>query len=251
MDGHWDWAEGGDDADTADLGGDAGHDLHSEFSEDYGADFGDGGHDDLHGGFGVEDHDLGGHLDAQHGDDSLEEPMGTEHATAEYDQALHESTDGHDGGPYDEDAGHDPGHDGGGDPGHDDGHDGQQHEDVLHRDDEEQPGHEAAFGADPDVHAGADDPAWHEVQFPQELHLDDPPEPVDGFPWSDADVLGGGDHSLSAAYDPAVAEHGGAEPGGLADYAGVDVPSGADPWSLLLGSEDPATSSLATFWLPQ
>ncbi|MEV6932521.1 hypothetical protein AB0M46_49630 [Dactylosporangium sp. NPDC051485] len=229
MDGHWDWSEGGDDADTADLGGDTGHDLHGDFGgEDYGADF---GHHD----FGGEDHHLGGgdDLHAQHGGD-LDESLGTEHATAEYDQALHGTGGGEHGEPgYDED--HSPaGHH----PDVQDGHDaaGEQHE--------------AGFGTDPDVHAAGDDPAWHEPQFPQQLDLQDPPEPVDGFPWSDADVLGGPDHSLSAAFDPAVVDHA-AEPSGLADYAGLDVPPGTDPWSLLLGSEDPATSSLATFWAPQ
>jgi hypothetical protein len=245
MDGHWDWSEG-DDADTADLGGDGGHDLHADFSSDYGGDFGDGGHD-LHGGYGAEDHDLGGGLDGgHHGDDSLEEPLGTEHATAEYDQSLHDA-DGHEADPGYDESGHD-------ESGHEQVHhdDPAQHEDLLRRDDEEQPGHEeAAFGTDPDVHAGADDPAWHDVQFPEHLELSEPPEPVDGFPWTDADVLGGADHSLSAAFDPAAAGPGPGEPGGLADYAGLDVPPGADPWSLLLGSEDPATSSLATFWLPQ
>ncbi|MER7007679.1 hypothetical protein ABT297_32190 [Dactylosporangium sp. NPDC000555] len=228
MDGHWEWSDGGDDANTADLSGDTGHDLHGGFAEDYGADFADG---HLHAEFGAEDHDLGGgHLDSRHGGDDLEEPLGTEHAAAEYDQALHDTTDAHD-----------PGHD------HTDTRD---HTDSDHADTTDDQ-HEAAFGADPDVQAGADDPAWHEAQFPEPLHLQDPPEPVDGFPWSDADVLGGPDHSLSAAFDPAVTGHGPAEPGGLADYAGVDVPSGADAWSLLLGSDDPAASSLATFWAPQ
>ena len=103
------------------------------------------------------------------------------------------------------------------------------------------------FGSDPDLHGGDD--GWHEPVFPEELHLDSPPEPVDGFPWSDADVLGGPDHSLSAAYDPA-AHTGPADPADLAGYDGVDVPAGADPWSLLLNSDDPATSSLAGFWAP-
>jgi hypothetical protein len=262
MDGHWEWSEGGDDADTADLGGDTGHDLHGDFAEDYGSDFGG-----EHAGFGSEEHDLGepgqhlsdGHLDGG-GQDDLDEPLGTEHATAEYDESIHDGGAGHDGhddlnepGETGESAdtglhlsdGHIDGgqEDGGGDDGgQQDGHDdGQDLSD----------GHEAAFGADPDVDASADDPAWHEVQFPEELHLQDPPEPVDGFPWSDADVLGGPDHSLSAAFDPAVAGHAPAEPAGLADYAHLDVPAGSDAWSLLLGSEDPAASSLATFWAPQ
>ncbi|MEV8514494.1 hypothetical protein [Dactylosporangium sp. NPDC051484] len=240
MDGHWEWSDGGDTADTADLSGDTGHDLHGGFGEDYGADFADG---HPHTGFGAEEHDLGGgHLDPQHGGDDLEEPLGTEHAAAEYDQALHDTTDPHDAG-YDE----------GDHPGDQQHHEDPQAHDVPgpdHTDHTDDP-HEAAFGTDPDVQAGADDPAWHEAQFPEQLHLQDPPEPVDGFPWSDAEVLGGPGHSLSAAFDPAVTGHEPAGPGGLADYAGVDVPPGADPWSLLLGSDDPAASSLATFWAPQ
>jgi hypothetical protein len=254
MDGHWEWSEGGDDADTADLGGDAGHDLHGGFGEDYGTGFGaePGGYE----------HDLGdagehlgdGHL---HAGDDLEEPLGTEHATAEYDESLH----GHDDlGGHDDPAGHDEA--GGAEPG--DPVEAGPHGGDAHLDDGDQPGpgddqhddggtggHEAVFGTDPDADASADDPAWHEVQFPEELHLQDPPEPVDGFPWTDAGVLGGPDHSLSAAFDPAVAGQEPAEPAGLADYEHLEMPAGADPWSLLLGSEDPATSSLATFWAPQ
>ncbi|WP_432967890.1 hypothetical protein [Dactylosporangium sp. CA-233914] len=235
LDGHWEWSEGGDDADTADLGGDAGHDLHGGYGEDYGTGFGDDGigHEDL-GGPGQ--HLSDGHIDGGSHDD-LEEPLGTEHATAEYDEAVH-------------------GHDDTGEPGdHEDPADHQEPADhVLHLSDGHvdgatDDGHHEAFGTDPDVDASADDPAWHEVQFPEELHLQDPPEPVDGFPWSDADVLGGPDHSLSAAFDPAV--HSPAEPAGLAEYEHLEMPSGADPWSLLLGSDDPATSSLATFWAPQ
>ncbi|GLL07993.1 hypothetical protein [Dactylosporangium matsuzakiense] len=260
MDGHWEWSEGGgDDADTADLTGDAGHDLHGGFEAE-----GFEAHGDYSTDFGGDEHGPGGHLDSGHAGDDLEEPLGTEHATAEYDESLHghddlgghEDTggsggDGHGGdGEHDvqlDDRHLDPGHDGTGshdtgshdtgDPGRPDHDGGAEH-------------HEAAFGADPDVDASADDPAWHDVQFPDELHLQDPPAPVDGFPWTDADVLGGPDHSLSAAFDPAV-EPGTAEPGGLADYEHLDVPPGTDPWSLLLGSEDPATSSLATYWAPQ
>ncbi|MFI5907741.1 hypothetical protein [Dactylosporangium sp. NPDC051541] len=298
MDGHWEWTEGGDDADTADLGGDAGHDLHGGFDgDDFGAGFDDG-----HTGFGGDEHDLGGHLDNGHPGDDLEEPLGTEHATAEYDESLHGHADlgghtdhpgasGNDGGGNDGDGDQDAqnhdgtgSHDGTGGDGdsdrgaqihddhlggdqqtgehadqHDAGDADQQHggdlgqhsaEDLgQHEDSGEQ--HEAGFGTDPDVDASADDPGWHEVQFPEELHLQDPPAPVDGFPWTDADVLGGPDHSLSAAFDPAVAGTGAAEPAGLADYEHLEVPAGSDAWSLLLGSDDPATSSLATYWAPQ
>ncbi|WP_433065798.1 hypothetical protein [Dactylosporangium sp. CS-033363] len=275
MDGHWQWSEG-DDADTADLGGDdGGHDLHGGFGEEYGAGYDDagasGGYDDAHGGAGYDEHDLGepgqhlsdGHLDGGSGD--LEEPLGTEHATAEYDESVHDGGADHGGGEHGDDGQHlsdghiDGGHDGDADPaghdaGGDNGDDGQLHLSDGHIDGAEeshetQDGHEAAFGTDPDVDASADDPGWHEVQFPEELHLQDPPAPVDGFPWIDADVLGGPDHNLSAAFDPAVHEP--AEPAGLAQYEHLDLPPGTDPWSLLLGSDDPGTSSLAAFWAPQ
>jgi hypothetical protein len=251
MDGHWEWSEGGDDADTADLGGDTGHDLHADLHGDpqgeYGADF--GGDEHLHGGFGG---------DPAGGGDDLEEPLGTEHAAQDYDQSLHDNTGdaddsntAGDGGYHadfttDGDGSHltfEPGHDTGA-PDH--GDDGPDPVDSH----EAQETHEATFGADPDVDASADDPAWQDVTFPEALDLDHPPEPVDGFPWTDADVLGGPDHSLSAAYDPA-AGGGPAAPADLAAYAGADLPPGGDPWSLLLGSDDPATSSLATFWAPQ
>nr|BFE58692.1 hypothetical protein GCM10020063_032180 [Dactylosporangium thailandense] len=253
MDGHWEWSDGDDSADTADLGGDAGHDLHGDFSEDYGAGF-DADHAD-HAGYGGDEHDLSGpghHL----GDGSdIEEPLGTEHATAEYDESLHDGHDGHSGQDgHDDLGGHDEGQAEDAAPAHlSDGQPdyGDVHGDVHDAGDTGHDQHEAAFGVDPDVDASADDPAWHEVQFPEELHLQDPPEPVDGFPWTDADVLGGPDHSQSAAFDPAVEHHGPAEPAGLADYAHLDVPAGTDPWSMLLGSEDPAASSLATFWAPQ
>jgi hypothetical protein len=232
VDGHWDWSEGGDDADTADLGDQhlgGGHDLHGDFGgEHYGDDFG-GEH--LHGGFdGGDEHSPGGHGD-QPGHGDLEEPLGTEHAAADYDHALEHGADDE---PlsYDEDHHHADIADAG-DPAAGDG------------------GHEATFGADPDADPTADDPAWHEAHFPEELHLSDPPEPVDGFPWTDADVLGGPDHDLSAAYDPAAAEPGAPDVTGLVDYAGGHAPAGTDPWSLLIGSDDPAASTLATFWAPQ
>lgn len=249
MDGHWEWSEGGDNADTADLGGDdGGADLHGGYSADFGAD------EHPHGGYDGDGDDLGGHDAGHPGGDDLEEPLGTEHAAHDYDQSLHDTgadLDGGDGHPTFE-----PGHDTGHDTGHTDPSDASDHGDPAGQDGDEgllgQDGHEAAFGTDPDVDTSGDDPAWHDVQFPEQLHLDNPPEPVDGFPWTDVDVLGGPDHSLSAAYDPAVA---GAdahpEPSGLAAYAGAEVPPGGDPWALLLGSDDPATSSLAGFWAPQ
>lgn len=103
------------------------------------------------------------------------------------------------------------------------------------------------FGADPDLCPftsdylpdGAD-PA---DDFPQPLGLD-LPEPVDGFPWVDPAVLG---HDLL----PAPGDIGGVPtPDELFDYAGEQLPVGADAWGLLVGSPDPATSALARWWSP-
>jgi hypothetical protein len=233
MDGQWEWSESGDEpdtGDTADLGGDPGYGQGYEHGFEQGHTFdghdGHDGHDDFGGG-------------DPHGGDDLEEPLGTEHAAEAYDQSVDQSA--HDGDGFDtadgdpaQHAGYEPVTDHTTDTG-DDGHDGV---DALQ--------HAETFGSDPDLRGGD---GWPEPVFPEELHLDSPPEPVDGFPWSDADALGGADHSLSAAYDPAVHQDL-ADPSGLAGYDGVDVPPGADAWSLLLSSEDPATSSLAGFWAP-
>ncbi|GAA2643483.1 hypothetical protein GCM10010399_91830 [Dactylosporangium fulvum] len=241
MDGHWEWSESGDTADTADLGADGGgHELggelggglgHETFGAELGGQFGDGG-------FG--DGDLGGHHDAHTGADDLEEPLGTEHAAEDYDHSV-AADYGHHDQPADlTSTGFDAGT---GDPG-DVGDAG----DPAGDDPVDNP---AAFGTDPDVDALGDDPAWHEVPFPAELHLEGPPEPVDGYPWTDVDVLGGPDHDLSAAFDPAVVIDDPAPPADLATYDGAAVPDGGDPWSFLLGSEDPATSTLANYWAPQ
>jgi len=282
----WEWSgdEGGGDADTADLNNEhdlgfadlphelGGHefaehdfggtgdapDLGGQLSHDLG---GDGG--DLSG------HDLGGGHD--HGlspGDGLDEPLGTEHATAHFDESLahhadlagddghgdHDAGDAHDGDRHDDpgadgDHGPDAGHGSGGDG--PDGPDGPDNHHPDGFDDGEPDDHrpEALVGTDPDLHHGADDPGWHEHAFPPELGMTDPPEPVDGFPWSDPATLGGdGAHDDYThlvdrdAATPPVSE--------LAQYAGVDVPAGTDAWSALLGSDDPATSTLARWWVP-
>ncbi|GAA0745675.1 hypothetical protein Drose_20165 [Dactylosporangium roseum] len=233
MDGQWEWSESGDTgdtADTADLGADGGgHELgHETFGAEFGGQFHDGG-------FG--DGDLGGHHDAHPGGDDLEEPLGTEHAAEDYDHSVAAGY-----GDHDQPADLTSTEFGAGDPG-DVSDPGEAGDDPA--------GNPAAFGTDPDVGTLGDDPAWHEVPFPAELHLEDPPEPVDGYPWTDVDVLGGPDHDLSAAFDPAVAVDDPAPPADLAAYDGVAVPDGADPWSFLLGSDDPATSTLAGYWAPQ
>jgi hypothetical protein len=255
MDGHWEWSESGDEpdtGDTADLGGDLGGDSGYGQGFEHGFEPGLDGHDDFGGGDA-----LGGD---PHGGDDLEEPLGTEHAAEAYDQSVHDGHDGHD--TQDTQDGHDGFVTEDGDPAqHAEFEPVTDHTDTTdhtdHTSEAGDPGDDVAaggtdvdaetFGTDPDLRG---DDGWPEHAFPEELHLDGQPEPVDGFPWSDADVLGGPDHSLSAAYDPAVHTDP-PNPADLAGYDGVDVPDGADPWSLLLNSDDPATSSLAGFWAPQ
>ena len=105
-------------------------------------------------------------------------------------------------------------------------------------------------GADPDLAPYTD--SWPEAAFPDPLGID-PPEPVDGFPWTDPAALG----------DPAaLAEAAGSDPAGdppagapttdeLAGYAATELPPDTDPWAALAASEDPATSTLARFWGPE
>ncbi len=77
--------------------------------------------------------------------------------------------------------------------------------------------------------------------FPPAVDID-LPEPVDGFPWIDTGSLGVIDPATAAAhYDPV-------DPHELAEYAGTDLPPGADPWATLAESEDPATATLARWW---
>jgi hypothetical protein len=256
----WDWSDGagGDgDAETADLND--GPDL-GGFEHDAG--FSD--HFDVPG----EDH-LGGHEfaggDAHH-DGGIEEPLGTENATAHYDESL-AHFDGHDASP---DAGHDASHDASHDPGHDAGH-GDEHvgavdadhgtPDTGHPGAEPDPGDgheqhpESLVGTDPDLDHGADHADWHDDNpFPPGLDIH-APEPVDGFPWSDPAALGDGagpdDYAPDYSHLVNTGDEGGpAHAADLAQYDGVEVPPGADAWTHLLGSEDPATSSLARWWAP-
>ena len=107
---------------------------------------------------------------------------------------------------------------------------------------------DAPVGADPDLNPHGDDPAWHESPFPAPLDLAVTPEPVDGFPWTDAAVLGDGGTVLP---DPAAeAATGTPQAGDLFAYAGEDVPAGGANWTALAASPDPATSTLARFWAP-
>ncbi|MFC4068494.1 hypothetical protein [Actinoplanes subglobosus] len=77
--------------------------------------------------------------------------------------------------------------------------------------------------------------------FPPALDVD-LPEPVDGFPWIDITTLGAPDPT---GFLPPVEN---VSPEELASYAGIEIPDGADPWTVLAASEDPATAALARWW---
>jgi len=112
-------------------------------------------------------------------------------------------------------------------------------------------GHDSAadaFGAGLD---STGDPAssWHADEFPAEIDLGaDAPEPHDGYPWSDPDTLGHPDPA-DVIDDPAAGSTP-VEPQDLLEYAGLDSSASGNPWTLLLGSDDPATSALARWWGP-
>ena len=102
-------------------------------------------------------------------------------------------------------------------------------------------GQEPLFGADPDLHPLAGVDLDGDEPFPPTLDLD-PPEPIDGYPWTDPAVLG---HDVLPPLDDATGAPGPAE---LFEYAGEQPPAGGDAWATLLASEDPATSALARWW---
>jgi hypothetical protein len=90
-----------------------------------------------------------------------------------------------------------------------------------------------------------DDPAPADV-FPPTVDVGELPEPVDGFPWTDAATLG---HLELGHVDPGTHDTTQpVDPHELAEYAGTEIPPGADPWAVLAASDDPATSTLARFW---
>jgi hypothetical protein len=94
----------------------------------------------------------------------------------------------------------------------------------------------------PDVHDVPDEiAAVADGVFPPALDVD-LPEPVDGFPWIDTTTLGAAD---PAGFLPPVET---VSPHELAAYAGIEIPDGADPWTVLAASEDPATAALARWW---
>jgi hypothetical protein len=111
---------------------------------------------------------------------------------------------------------------------------------------------DAPVGTDPDADPHADG-YWADDHLPPPLDLPDPPAPVDGYPWADADLLGSldphGPDPMSGTHpaDPGLPA---APAGDLLDYAGVEDQPDGDAWSALLGSDDPATSTLARWWNP-
>jgi hypothetical protein len=258
----WDWSDGasGDgDAETADLND--GPDL-GGFEHDAG--FGE--HFDVPG----DDHPGGDQFTAAdtHHDGGIEEPLGTENATAHYDESLahFDGPDAHHDADPTTGHGDDPNTDHGDgqvdphadavDPDHGDDH-GDGHGDD--HDDGYGDGHEAhaetLVGTDPDIDHGADHADWHDDNpFPPGLDIH-APEPVDGFPWSDPATLGDGagpdDYAPDYSHLVNTGDEGGpAHAADLAQYDGVEVPPGTDAWTHLLGSEDPATSALARWWTP-
>jgi hypothetical protein len=105
---------------------------------------------------------------------------------------------------------------------------------------------EAVPGTDPDLNPFADDESWNVDPFPVALSFDEPPEPVDGMPWADPDLLGDPDGRLP---DPAAGHQDPPPVAELYAYDATDPASGdPDPWASLVHSDDPATGSLARFW---
>ncbi|WP_030446006.1 hypothetical protein [Actinocatenispora sera] len=132
-----------------------------------------------------------------------------------------------------------------------DGHEADAFSDVD-EDDQQAPAldPDPVPGTDPDLDLVGDDPDWAaEDVFPPQLEIGEPPEPVDGFPWSDPAVLGE-QHDLSVQGPGEAAAQPSGSPDDLFDYDGQSAPEGVDPWQALAGSDDPATSSLARFWAP-
>ena len=118
-------------------------------------------------------------------------------------------------------------------------------------------------GTDPDHDSlarldevGLDDPG----DVPQAVSSEEPPSeepPADGPPWTDASLLGpepGGEPVAGsepvAGGDRTKDEGGDAALNHLLAYAGEEASTDDNPWATLLTSDDPATSTLARWWLP-
>jgi hypothetical protein len=105
-------------------------------------------------------------------------------------------------------------------------------------------GWEAALGADPDLPDSEPDELGWTPPAPVPTLDFTAPEPVDGFPWADPADLGPAEGTAPEPVGPLDTP----TPADLADYAALDLPADADPWTVLAGSDDPATSALARFW---
>ena len=211
------------------------HDDWDQWHHEDHSGLGDGDTADLSG-----DHDLGGYDVHEHGHDGYPAPDHDSYDTPDADGPGHDLTPApdlvHEGSDGDL-------HDVGSDIGHDAAHDA-----VV--DDGPAPA-DHLVGADPDL-PGDPDGTWQDGDFPPALDLDARPEPADGFPWADPGTLGDvpDGYGLDADHT-ALSVTGAAPPGDLFAYAGIDPPPpGSDPWGHLLGSDDPATSTLARFWGP-
>ena len=241
----WTWGDNPDHdpdtADTADLGGDDHSGYDDLNASPYGLDApgydGLEAHDGL-GGDGLGD-DAAGHDGLGHegfGDGSevgdTGDAFGADALVAEHhdwSDALDTDTDGGDtDGPDDAPPADDP----------DAGPDA-----VTPTDD---PVGAGLVGADPDA-----DGAWPVPEFPATLDLGAPPEPVDGFPWTDPSTLGDAsltDPSAVNVLPPdALAPDATPPASELAAYAGLDPDT---LWDTLTASDDPATAALARFWSP-
>lgn len=97
-------------------------------------------------------------------------------------------------------------------------------------------------GTDPDATALADDDAFN-AEFPPDIDLETMPEPIDGAPWSDADLLGDVPDTTDAGWNTVN------DTSALEDLFTMDGGTGGD-WESLLASDDPAVSSLARWWQP-
>jgi hypothetical protein len=190
-------------------------------------------------------HDDGSHHEDVHHDDALQHQDDALHHEDLHHEDLPQHDDVHDedGGYFDHDGDLAPEHDASAadphevhdvDGGHDDTPVPEGHDTVVE--------HDTVVGHDPDAlnePAGAEDVS----SFPPILDVGPLPEPVDGFPWIDTGSLGLIDPAtLHAAATTPV------DPHELAEYAGADLPPGADPWATLSDSDDPATSALAKWW---
>jgi hypothetical protein len=184
-------------------------------------------------------HDDGSHHEDVHHDDALQHQDDALHHEDLHHEDLPQHDDVHDedGGYFDHDGDLAPEHDASAADPH------EVHDvDGGHDDTPVPEGHDTVVGHDPDAlnePAGAEDVS----SFPPILDVGPLPEPVDGFPWIDTGSLGLIDPAtLHAAATTPV------DPHELAEYAGADLPPGADPWATLSDSDDPATSALAKWW---